>query len=269
MYLYCDDIALIYNNNNYQEMEHYINEDLRQLSQYFEKNNLILNTEKTKYIIFNNKTKTQINITYKNSKIECVNNFSYLGMYLDNKLKFDIHIKEIKKKIAPVTGLFKKISKNIPEKIKRQLFFNLFQSKILYGINTWGTVGKTQMEKIQIIQNKAIKNLYNLKRRTNTNFIHKKYNYTKIYKLYKQEAIIHTYNIKNKLIRSNIKLNTGNDYHMYHTRHNTIRALKTTTNRYGKFSPINNAINIFNDLPANIRNCPSKKEFLKSALELV
>ena len=107
--LYADDTSITINNANNSK----INENLKILSNWFINNKLQLNISKTKVMYFYSNTSitnTHEIITLNNQTIHCVNQYKFLGLYIDNKLNYKKHIIELKIKIAKILYLFKKIS---------------------------------------------------------------------------------------------------------------------------------------------------------------
>ena len=93
--LYADDTSITINYANNSK----INENLKILSNWFINNKLQLNISKTKVMYFYSNTSiTNTNeiITLNNQTIHCVNQYKFLGLYIDNKLNYKKHIIELK-----------------------------------------------------------------------------------------------------------------------------------------------------------------------------
>ena len=107
--LYADDTSITINNENNSK----INDNLKILSNWFINNKLQLHISNTKIMYFYNNTNiTNINeiITQHNQTIHCVNQYKFLGLYIDNKLNYKKHIIELKIKLAKILYLYKKNS---------------------------------------------------------------------------------------------------------------------------------------------------------------
>ena len=97
-YLFADDGALLFENVCRKT---YLNIRIEMLTiiKWLSVNKLSLNIEKTKFLIFDN---AQFSVKIKlcnNYAIKECKSFKYLGLMVDNLLKFDIHVDYIKKKI--------------------------------------------------------------------------------------------------------------------------------------------------------------------------
>ena len=85
--IYADDTSITINNANNSN----INDNLKILSNWFINNKLQLNISKTKVMYFYcNTSITNIHeiITLNKQKIHCVNQYKFLGLYIDNKLNY-------------------------------------------------------------------------------------------------------------------------------------------------------------------------------------
>ena len=75
--IWADDLIM------FSESEEGLNDLLKELSAYTEENNMSVNIDKTKAMIFNKTGKfMKNNFLYKNSKIETVREYKYLGFLL-------------------------------------------------------------------------------------------------------------------------------------------------------------------------------------------
>lgn len=90
--MYADDIVLLYSAHSDNDIMQMANTDLLNLSIWMEKNKLTINVQKTKYLGFG--TLSDLTLLYRNVMIKKVDSFKYLGVYFDEKMKFDIHIQK-------------------------------------------------------------------------------------------------------------------------------------------------------------------------------
>ena len=154
--LYADDTSITINNANNSK----INENLKILSNWFINNKLQLNISKTKVMYFYSNTSiTNTNeiITLNNQTIHCVNQYKYLGLYIDNKLNYKKHIIELKIKLAKILYLFKKISFIIDTKTLLLLYNALIVPNYMYCLIIWGINYKSNINKLFIQQKKIIR----------------------------------------------------------------------------------------------------------------
>ena len=181
MILYADDTSITINNANNSK----INEYLKILSNWFINNKLQLNISKTKVMYFyinTSITNTNEIITLNNQTIHCVNQYKFLGLYIDNKLNYKKHIIELKIKLAKILYLFKKISFLIDTKTLLLLYNALIVPNYMYCLIIWGINYKSNINKLFIQQKKIIRlinktpnRIHNTYKLHNTDLLFKKF----------------------------------------------------------------------------------------------
>ena len=106
-------------------------------------------------------------VTFNNEKQED-KYYKLLGIYLDEHLTFEKHINNLCSKLSKAL-YFLRSSKNILSKSAlRSLYFALFHSHLLYCISITGCATKTKLQKITLLQKKAIRIISGAKFRDHT-----------------------------------------------------------------------------------------------------
>lgn len=256
LFMYADDIVLLYAEKLSENLELQINNDLDDIAIWMHRNRLTVNTDKTKFMIFGGND-VNICVKYCDNDIEMVNEFKYLGVTIDQHMKFDNHILTLSKKLAKTAGLFRKVSRYVPIEVKRSVFYALFASHLHYGIIAWGATHKTKIDKIQRIQNKAIRNLFNEDFYSHAAEIHRTNNLLPINLTIKMYQAIHIHSIFNNTIHSNTKIEPGQRLHF--TRNNpSIRTYNIYSTTYGYNSALFSATRTYNAIPENIKQKSGK-----------
>ena len=91
----------------------------------------------------------------KRVKLELVEQIKYLGVIVDNKLKWDKHIFELKKKLRKSSYALYHLSNLGSKEILLQVYYSLAESYLRFGITSWGT--SSCCKELQKSQNKLIK----------------------------------------------------------------------------------------------------------------
>ena len=80
------------------------NRELAKISNWFQANKLLMNTAKTKFMLFNTERMQQpvidINLKINDETIPRVNSTNFLGLIIDHKLNWDQHINHVSKKLV-------------------------------------------------------------------------------------------------------------------------------------------------------------------------
>ena len=116
-------------------------------------NRLSINIEKTNYSIFSptrGHGSTSINYSqlklYVNGKeISRANSVKYLGLTIDENLKFSDHIKLVHDKIIKYVGIFYKIRHKLPYQYLKGLYFATVYPHILYGVEIYANTHKSYL----------------------------------------------------------------------------------------------------------------------------
>ena len=118
--------------------------------------------------------------------IERVDNFEYIGIYLDEILHWNKHVEYVCNSLIEFFGIFNDIKCKVNLKLSRQLNYASIYSKIKYGMEVYGSYSSTNIGKIQTMQNKLMKLLLRLRRMTPTNELHMHLNILKVSDIYKK-----------------------------------------------------------------------------------
>ena len=273
--LFADDSNVFITKSSPQELKSEMKTTLLNLFEWFKANKLSVNLRKTSYTIFANKSRKVPDllnsITVNNIAIKRVSSAKYLGVTLDEKLKWDDHITSLQKTLMRTTNSFKIIKHYIPEKNKILLFNAYISSKIQYGIELYGRANPTLLNKIQIRQNRALKVLYNKDFLTPTNVLHSNFQILKVDDQYKLNVLKFVYKQQNNLLPEIF----GNQFvhnHNIHC-HNTRQSKKLhlyqhhTTHGTNKISY--QGPKLWNSIPTEIQGSSSLKVFSKNVKNLV
>ncbi len=135
---------------------------MKQIRTYFLENGLKLNTNKTQCIFLG--TRQLLAHIPNNTTIRCADTLiqpsfhvNNLGLHLDSYMTFNKHISEITKKTMG-TLIFINRHKNLFNKETRIMIVQTLALSIMkYCITIWGTTNSTLINKVQKLQNFAIK----------------------------------------------------------------------------------------------------------------
>ena len=186
--LFADDTALYMWHKNLTTLVEEIKLKFSHLYMWCVSNKLIINRNKTNFVLFHsvNKPITTNFLTIQTEfmSIDRVPFFKYLGVTLDETFTWSNDIDDIGKSLVKYFGIFNQIKNKVTSTLSRDLYFAFVYSKIKYAIEVYGNCSSTNLNKIQILQNKLMKMLLKLDRRTSTNYLHKMLNICKVNDIY-------------------------------------------------------------------------------------
>jgi len=167
LYSFADDTALVCSAPTVHELAQTIQNDLNVIAEWFDKNKLNINPQKTKIIHYkfknsiNNQNQLQEIYLKENNqikyRIEVVKNIKYLGTILEDKLTWDLHIKYIEKKLRKINYTLYNLKKFLKNKNLIKIYKTFFQPVVRYNIINWGGAAQTHKKKIFKIQKQAVR----------------------------------------------------------------------------------------------------------------
>ena len=151
-------------------------------------NYLIINTEKTNYIIFNFRTKgfdkLHLNLFINYTIITRVESIKYLGIIIDSKLNWSKHICYIHSKIAKGIGVLCKAKKYFTKSTLVTLYYSFIHPYITYCVEVWGSAPSIHTSTIIKLQKKAVRIIVSAYYRAPTSPIFKELNILNFEKVY-------------------------------------------------------------------------------------
>jgi len=160
--LYADDIVLLASNAIY------LQDKINLLSSFFKRNNLLVNLNKTKVVIFRyNKNKIVTpRLFWDDVEIETVEKYTYLGVTFYGNMKYSQIANDFTTKASAaesqLSNLFKRTQiKTLDSRLR--LFESLVTSVLLYCSHIWGI---SEIEKLVVFQNKFLRRILCLPNKT-------------------------------------------------------------------------------------------------------
>ena len=93
----------------------------------------------------------------------CQNSCKYLGANLDSKLHFQPHISKIEIKVAKAVGISSKLQFHFPKSTLILLYNAFIHPHLLHALLLWGSTFLTYLTKLQRLQNKILRIIFNCK----------------------------------------------------------------------------------------------------------
>ena len=164
--LFADDTCLQISHSNLQRLATICNTELVKIDDWFRANLLTTNEKKaSKYILTKSNSlvwrgdQQLINIKMGNTTLEQVDEMKYLGVYIDSALTWNSHINYLSRILSRSAGIFSKLRYYVDRATILKTYHSLFNSHLQYGILCWGATSAENINRIQVLQNKAIRNI--------------------------------------------------------------------------------------------------------------
>ncbi len=191
---YADDTTIFITGPNIDSMFHNANTVLGDLHKWLKANKLIINAQKTKYMIFGPKHYNTENhyLSINNQEIERVTNgksIKFLGIHLDENLTWKNHTKSINSKIAIASFSLNRVKNILPKNILIQLYYTLVHPHLIYNILAWGNANKNALNKTIVLQKRSIRIINKSKYNSHTEPLFKQNKILKLKDLYAQQVM--------------------------------------------------------------------------------
>ncbi|MEO2220739.1 MAG: reverse transcriptase family protein, partial [Nitrosopumilus sp.] len=272
---FADDTNLLATNESIKKLQKQVNLDLRFLCKWLRANKISLNASKTELLLFRHPNKSinyDLKIKINGKKLIPSSSVKYLGIIIDCHLNWHIHINELSIRLSRAIGMLSKIRHYVKFETLRMIYHGIFSSILLYGSQIWGQLNNQPINKLQVLQNKALRTITFKPPRTSADPLFKECRILKLKDNIKLQNFLFAYdNLKNNLPSTLIdSFSTVDSIHSHVTRGATFKQYKVPsvrTQTYGvssiKFKSVSfwNYINKqFHDLQLH----KEKRNFCKS-----
>lgn len=178
---YADDIAIVVNESTWELAHSSAEMAVQQIANWFSMNSLTINLAKTKYITFSinmagqpkeseiivhqENCITQLN-TCNCPKLERLSCIKYLGLQLDQHLKWNEHIQYLVSRIRKSFHYFVMLRKWLTRDNLKMVYHAHVYSILIYGIVVWGGAYSSNFHNINVVMNTVLRIATNSHRRT-------------------------------------------------------------------------------------------------------
>ena len=258
---FADDTVIFYSDDSWHNLREKIESDFMNIKTFFDSKLLTLNYDKTKYIAFSiNKSnrphfkRVTVPSHHGSFDIQETDHIKYLGVYIDEHLRWNKHILSITKTLRSIIYRFKFLKGILAEKSLRAVYSSLVESRLRYGIIAWGASTDNYLKQLNVVQKLFLKVLLARTRLYPSNSLYRECEIFDIRQLYFEIATIWQYKNKSSLNPIN---------HSYQTRDSTMNRFKTpaSAKSFGQRCFTFLAPRFFNFLPVSVRNCMSMRTF--------
>ena len=141
-----------------------------------------------------------IEIVFNDTKLTQVSHTMFLGIIIDDRLSWKIHITSTCKKISRCIGILGKVSNALSQNILLLLYNAIVLPHLHYGILLWGSTSKSHIDQLFILQKKALKIVFKLPKLTPTVYLFQSKRILTIYQLHDLYCGIFMFKFQNSLL---------------------------------------------------------------------
>ena len=139
--LFADVTNIFAEGKNPQELAVRINKELEGLSRWFRCNKLTLNVKKTEYVYFKGPGRApplEVGIKIGEEHIKQVEGATFLGLWVDEGLKWEGQIRKVSSKVAQLLGVVSRAKTVLEGRTLLTLYNGLVLPHLQYCLTVWG-----------------------------------------------------------------------------------------------------------------------------------
>ena len=253
---YADDTTLFLtlNSIDHTSKEMFINNELNKVSDWMDLNKLSLNISKTKCMMFKPSARSIMDkpvLKIKNTIIDYVEHFNYLGIILDNRINWKKHVDVIAKKISNSICIMNKLKHFLPTHTLKNIYDSLINSYLNYGVLCWGF----NPNRLFNLQKKALRIICKSKYNAHTDPLFKQQKVLKLSDIIERKLYKFYFRYKKKQLPAYFmsNLNITHAEHHHYTRNN-LYVTPRLYHRFAEYSVRYQLILLLNKNESNIIN---------------
>ena len=215
-------------------------------------------------MVFTNRARpTTIAISANGHTIKEVTKTKFLGVILDNKLRWNEHIIYIAKKISKSVAILKMVKFIFPSDILKMLYYSLVYPYFTYCNIIWSSAAITHLDPLIKLQKKAVRIISRAGYFDHTEALFKNLKLLQLRDVYNLNCAKFIYRCYNSDTYSHFlkQIKKNSDYHGYQTRNRN--RLRKPASRLHQFdnSFMNIGTDIWNRIPDDIKSVFTLEQF--------
>ena len=251
---YADDSTLIFSSNDVKNIEDVLTANCEKVSTWIDQNKLKLNASKTHSMILGTSNRlasldTKMNISIISQRVQETSRQyeQLLGVFLQSNLKWRTHLENLKQRLKTRLAGLSKLKYVVPEGPLKAIAQGIFNSILVYCLPLFGGCEKTDLNSLQVLQNKVATIVTKCPPRTPRALMYEKLGWLTINQLVEYHTLVSVFRIrlnKEPEYLASILCNEAHNGRILLPRPNLELAEKSFTIRGAK---------LWNSLPADVK----------------
>ena len=255
MTLFADDTTLSIAQSDKNTLIPMLNDQLSSIYNWTTANKISVNVDKTELMIFSNIDDQSCNlpVTFGGENLDPTDSSMFLGVKLDNRLKFNNHISYIADKLSKNIGIFAKIRNCLPRQARLDYYYSFVYPYLTYNIIHWGNSSACYLDKLIVLQKRMIRLITNSEYLAHTDPLFHELKLLKLNDIYKFFTCAYMHEaVRNGLFATQHNINTRNS----NLPQSEFRRLTQTQKSISYMGP-----KTWNNLPADLRQIDKLSTF--------
>lgn len=259
--MFADDTLVYVNGESCEELERKLNAVFAIVEEWMNVNKLKLNANKTKYMIVRSVRKELrgdvVLRCLDGTVIERVERMKYLGVIIDSKLRFEEHCDYMLKKIGKKTSFLNRIGNYMSAYTRCTIYKSIIAPHFEYCATLLIGMGETQLTKLQVAQNRAMRVVLQCKRHTNVESMLHALQFMSVRQRLYYNVCIFIFKIARGMLPEYLigKIDIVGDTTGRQTRQSENIVVQFRRTKSAQKSVFYEGINAYNSLPRELRHC--------------
>lgn len=256
--MFADDTLVYLVADSAEEAMQKINEDLILLYDKLCQYKLKLNVEKTKVVVITNKKieKNNINIFMNGTRLDIESEIKYLGVIIDNELKFDKNIDHVCKKIGIKVNVLSRLRNELNTRQKIHLYKTLIQPHFTYCASILYLSSDASINRLQNLQIKCMRQILSANKTITVETLFENLNFMNVNQTIVFRTLLFIYKIVKGQAPSYLtdRIKCRNEIHKRNLRNGDEIEVTTAMKACSQNSLFYKGIRLFNSIPKVIRD---------------
>ena len=205
-WLFADDTALGMSAKDIVKLEKDFNNEADIVYDWLLANKLSVHlVKKTKFMVFSPRKKPgqiayDVDVKMGGHTIAKTSSYKYLGVIIDDKLNWDLHLAKVCKKLSSVCGILSKVRYYTNQKTRLLLYNSLVASRLGYATLCWSTASNHLLQKVRVLQNRIVRYVTFTKTRRRLMPVYINHNILPLDKIIELKKSVFMFDVHNNLL---------------------------------------------------------------------
>lgn len=273
--MFADDTLIYVTGESSTELERKLNIAFNGVEEWMNDNKLKMNAVKTKYMIVRSiRKELRGDTTVKcldGNEIERVEVMKYLGVIIDDRLRFSDHCNYMLKKIGKKISFLNRIGNDISAYTRCIIYKTIIAPHFEYCATLLINMGDTQLSKLQKAQNRAMRVILQCDRRTKIECMLQALQFMTVRQRLYYNMCIFIFKVLNNMLPEQLsnRLRIVGEERERQTRQAGDIAIEFRRTRSAQKSLFYEGLLMYNALPAEIKHCDRFEQFRRMLKEFV
>jgi hypothetical protein len=260
--LFADDTTFTHTDSCLTNLIHITNSELENVYLWTQANRLLLNIEKTFAVFFTFRQLTDPNLAlyFNRQQIDVFDHGKFLGVIIDNDLKFNLHIRSICDKLSKSVGILYKLRQTLSTELLIQMYYSFAYPYFLYCNLIWGGTYDNHLDPLFKIQKRIVRIITKQPYLAHTTPL---FHSTKILKVFDIHRFVVAQHMFKNIAHDDRQAYMRPNPHNYNTRHREQLLPEFQRLTVCQHSISYEGPHVWNNIPNHIRNVPNIVAFKK------